>query len=196
MAAGASGDARVAETSTRPQSTPSDSPRESGVGPETAISEGESWNTHRDPFGWSMAYPPGWRLQTFHEETIATFRGALVSNVDLEFHHPDLEEGHYTTQWDMRGLPPDAVVVQVQYLVRIATTTTAPDSTFPLSLDRAERVRDEPAYGAPQPHLYLPLIVEGRPDYFVVAWFGPKASERDRATAEQIVASITFAAAP
>jgi Tol biopolymer transport system component len=191
-----SGDARVAETSTRPQSTPSDSPRESGVVPETAISKGESWSTHRDPFGWSMAYPRGWRLQTFHEETLATFRGALVSNVDFEFHHPDLGEGHYTTEWDMRGLPPHAVVVQVQYLVRMATTTTAPDSTFPLSLDRAERVQDKPPYGAPQPRLYLPLVVRGDSGYAVFAWFGPEASVRDRATAEQIVASITFVVAP
>ena len=190
-----SGNARVAETSKRSQSSQSVSPQESGLAPETAISEGQSWKTHGDPFGWSMAYPPGWRLQTFHEETLATFRGALVSNVDFEFRHPDLGEGTYTTEWDMRGLPPDAVVVQLQYLVRNATTTTAPDSDLPLSLNRAERVQDEPAYGAPQPRLYLPLVIEGRDGYSVFAWFGPKASQRDRLITERIVASIVFAPA-
>ncbi|MGH2683439.1 MAG: hypothetical protein ACRDIX_09440 [Actinomycetota bacterium] len=154
-----------------------------------------AWRTYRDSqLEWSMAHPSGWHLQTFHDEFRGgTFRGALVSNVDFEFRHPDLGEGGHTSAWDMRGLPPHAVVVQFQALARFGLPTEPPDAKFPLSLDDAQRVRDRPPYGAPQPRLFLPL---GETGYAVFAWFGPDASEGDREIARQIVASITFGVAP
>ncbi|MGH2488909.1 MAG: PQQ-binding-like beta-propeller repeat protein [Candidatus Limnocylindria bacterium] len=142
-----------------------------------------------------MAYPPGWRLKAFDQQIdhLGAIRGSLVSNVHFRFRHPDLGEGAQTSAWDMRGLPPDAVVVEFHYLVRPELTTEEPDTPFPLSLDRAQRVRDRPAYGAPQPRLFLPVIVGGKPGYAVFAWFGPQASPSDRAIAERVVASIRFA---
>jgi Tol biopolymer transport system component len=153
------------------------------------------WETYRDrQLGWSMAYPSEWRLQTFHEEFIGpTFRGALVSNVDFEFRHPDLGEGAHTGAWDMRGLPPDAVVVEFHALARFGLPTEPPDTKLPLSLDDARPVRDRPPYGAPQPRLFLSL---GETGYAMFAWFGPNASERDREIARRIVATITFDATP
>jgi Tol biopolymer transport system component len=188
------GEPRVSATPEPHQPSPSANPKVSEA-PEAGAPEEAGWEIYRDEFGWSMAYPGGWRVQKFHEQTLATFRGALASNVDFEFNHPDLGEGSYTSQWDMRGLPPHAVVVQFQYLVRHFVTSDEPDTPFPFSLDRAERVRQDPAYGAPQPRLYLPVIVGGDPGYAVFAWFGPEASPRDRAIAERIVNSITFGAA-
>jgi hypothetical protein len=150
------------------------------------------WETYRDgQLGWSMAYPPGWHLQTFDEGGHGTFRGVLVSNVEFDFRHPDLKDTG-TTAWDMRGLPTHAVVVQFQYLLPRLERSGQPDTPFPLSLDDARPVRDRPAYGAPQPRLFLPVIAEGEPGYAVFAWLGPDTSERDREIAERIVASIRF----
>jgi PASTA domain-containing protein len=152
-----------------------------------------TWQTYRDrQLGWSMASPPGWHLQTFDEGGHGTFRGVLVANVEFDFRHPDLRDT-WTGAWDMRGLPTDAVVVQFQYLLPRFEPSGQPDTPFPLSLDDARPVRDRPAYGAPQPRLFLPVIAEGEPGYAVFAWFGSEASPNDRAIAERIVASITFA---
>jgi hypothetical protein len=150
------------------------------------------WKTYRDrELGWSMGHPPGWHVQTFHDEFIGgTFRGAVVSNVDYEFRHPDLGASRHTSAWDMRGLPPHAAVVQFRAMERFGLPTQPPAALFPLSLDHAQRVRDRPPYGAPQPRLFLPLAGTG---YAVFAWFGSEASTHDRAIAERIVASITFA---
>lgn len=150
------------------------------------------WRTYRDPeLGWSMAYPPGWHLQTFDEQFLGpTFRGALVANVDFQFRHPDLGQGRHTSAWDMRELPSHAMVVEFHAVARYGLPTDAPGAQFPLSLDDARPVRDRPAYGAPQPRLFLPL---GETGYAVFAWFGPDASEPDRQIAHRIVASIRFA---
>jgi hypothetical protein len=136
-----------------------------------------------------MAYPPGWHLQTFDE---GGFRGVLVSSVEFEFRHPDLGDTG-TTAWDMRGLATHAVVVQFQYLLPRLEPSGQRDTPFPLSLDDARPVRDRPAFGAPQPRLWLPIIVEGNPGYAVFAWFGLEASPHDRVIAERVVASIKFA---
>jgi hypothetical protein len=162
--------------------------------PATPLQTGK-WQTYQDrELGWSLAYPPGWHRQTFDDVFIGpTLRGALVSNVAFEFRHPDLGDSGHTSAWDMRGLPPHAVVVEFHALARFGPPTQPPAAVFPLSLDDAERVRDRPAYGAPQPRLLLSL---GETGYAVFAWFGPNASEQDRELARRIVASITFGGAP
>jgi outer membrane protein assembly factor BamB len=148
------------------------------------------WRTYRDPeLGWSVAYPPGWRLQAFDQEIglLAAFRGVLVSNVDFRFHHPDLGDDAHTTAWDMRGIPAHAVVVEFHFQSRFGGPNEKPQMPFPLSLEDAQPSRDRPAYGAPQPRLFLP--VRGT-SYAVNAWFGPDASEQDREIARRMVASI------
>jgi outer membrane protein assembly factor BamB len=153
------------------------------------------WRTYRDPeLGWSVAYPPGWRLQAFDQEIglLAAFRGVLVSNVDFRFRHPDLGDDAHTTAWDMRGIPAHAVVVEFHFQSRFAGPNEKPQMPFPLSLEDAQPSRDRPAYGAPQPRLFLP--VRGT-SYAVNAWLGPDASERDREIARRMVASISITGA-
>jgi hypothetical protein len=119
----------------------------------------------------------------------------LVSNVPFQFSHPHPHRvGYSTTAWDMKGLPQTAAVVQVQLGDFGPIGPLQPPWTrFPLDLADAKRVRDHPAFGAPQPRLFLPLTIPHQPhNYAVFAWFGRRASQADRHLASQIVASLQF----
>jgi hypothetical protein len=151
---------------------------------------------HRPVDNWSLRYPSQWNLQPY---TLRCFsaggEGALISNVR---HHFEIV-GDGCAPWDMRGLPPNLVVVEVGMSGAgpFGPFTSQPDSRFPLSLDDAKRVSDvhgeEPGepFGAPQPRLYLPVSIQGQ-DYAVNSWLGRRASRLDREIVRRIVASIRF----
>jgi hypothetical protein len=151
----------------------------------------KSWARYEDPGAlWHLRHPVSWQVQPFGEGTFSN--GVLISNVRFRFRHAH-PPGYNTSAWDMRGLPTAAVVLQVGFQEAGATAPHPPWSRFPLRLSEARLVRDHPAFGAPQPRLFLPVQVPHQPhSYFVFAWFGPDASDADQEAASRIVASLRF----
>jgi hypothetical protein len=120
------------------------------------------WTAYEDPGRlWHLSYPASWYVQPFGEDQ-GTFRGVLISNVNFLFRHPH-PQGYGTTAWDMLGLPAEAVVVQVQLSDFGPAAPRPPWTHFPISLAKAQSVTDHPAFGAPQPRLFLPLNVRHQP---------------------------------
>jgi hypothetical protein len=149
---------------------------------------------HHDPrLDVSARFPEGWQTQSFDDRVgFATHTGFVVSNVPHHFRHP---RGEATTTWDMTDLPPNAVVVDVSRII----TSLAPiagDSAegvsatdFPLSLDRFRTITGASRYGDP-PRRYLRVRLEDGSEFGVHVWFLPRASEKDRDLAEDLIASI------
>jgi len=163
-------------------------------GRQGSVGDSGVWREFADPNGaWTLRFPAGWDIQPFTERVgHAGFQGAVVSSVDFHFQHPDLGSRSATSAWNMHGLPQDAVVVQLHQLNTLAMTPRPPYSRFPLRLEDSERVHDRPAYGAPQPRLFLPIRVPTGSGYAVSVWFGHDASPSNRSLAARVVASIRF----
>jgi hypothetical protein len=151
---------------------------------------------HQRDQNWTLRYPLQWHLQPFGLGCIsAGAEGVLVSNIDHDF--KQVRGSNFCTHsWDMRGLPPTLVVIQMGVSgggPLGCGPINKPDTPLPLSLDNAERAWDGQEYltGNPQPRLYLPVIVDGN-DYVVDAWLGQEASPLDIQIARRIVGSIEF----
>jgi hypothetical protein len=158
-------------------------------GPEPGM-DPTNWPVHEvHQLGLTFRYPSTWRVQPFEEMVgHAGFTGAVVSNLDHTFRHPDLGPNEATSAWDLRGLPDDAVVLSIERVDAIGMPRAHTDSPRPLDLGRA-REQDRYRPDATWEHLWLPFVLDGLHDS-VRVWFGPEASDHDREVARQIVASI------
>jgi hypothetical protein len=152
--------------------------------------------THQDPrLDVSAHVPEGWHTQSFDDEVgLATHTGFVVSNIPHYFRHPDLRGGETTSGWDMKDLPPHAVVLEISRVVRlpVACSSEAGNmsiTAFPLSLEQLETITTSPRYGAP-PRRYLGVCLEDGKHFGVHAWFFPQASEHDRDLAAELISSI------
>jgi hypothetical protein len=157
-------------------------------------SPGTSWKTYTDAkYGWSLRYPSGWYVQPYDEDVAFNIhmQGALFSNVDHEFVHPDLGPNHLTSRWSTKELPPDAVMVDVQQQeADWRRPANAPDTPLPLSLDDV-RWRNPVAQTR-----FVLWFAEGPNRYILEGYIAPGASERDKSIARGIVASISFGSTP
>jgi len=152
------------------------------------------WKTYQNPFPrFAFRYPPTWHLQTFSERN-TNLRGTLLTNTDRDLQRAP--NAGRSAVWDFRELPANIVVVEVHHDIGRATTARPgePDTPLPLSLDQAQ-VRPPDAavaeFGVP-PALVIPIRISGDDRYAVVVWFGQGASESDKESARQVVASLTF----
>ena len=155
-----------------------------------------TWSSHEiDTLRLTFDHPPRWRVQPFDEFLgTAGFFGSVVSNVDHRFRHPDLGPNEYTSAWDLRDVPDDAVVISIEQVDAIVYPDEEEDTELPLNLDRAQRSegRGRDRYiDRNWVQLYLPFIASGRFDA-VFVWFGPEATDLDREVARRIVASIRY----
>jgi hypothetical protein len=155
-----------------------------------------NWPTGSVPqLGLSFRYPPQWRLQPFREEVgVAAFVGTLISDTDLEFHHPAVRAGSFTSAWDMNGLPADGVAISIENITGAPPAASPPTDT-PLPLSLSDKVlpfhRDYTgASSSPRvEQLFLSFVLNGRVDD-VRVFFGPHASAQSRRAAAEVVASI------
>ncbi|MGH2795796.1 MAG: hypothetical protein ACRDKG_16005 [Actinomycetota bacterium] len=169
-----------------------------------SVSEGRpGWNVYRDPAnGWTLEFPESWHAQPVSEQRggfrSATLDGVVISNLDRPFDFLRDPDGRRSFQLDMRGLPTGAVVAEVAFQYSGGFTGASCTNTpLPLSLDDAEReVTRDGAGGTEQTHLRLQFIAQYHPLYFVAAWIGSEATDRDLDLLDQIVGSISFAEAP
>jgi hypothetical protein len=126
--------------------------------------------------------------------------GILIANIDRRFVHPHSPQILWTPYYDMQGLPPTLVVVQVMWSYgggfRVGPCRE-PDTALPLSFAKAKQeTLREGKNRTQQQRLQLNFIARRDPYYSVTAWIGEKASASDRAILDKIVASISFANAP
>lgn len=151
------------------------------------------WQTYSGPrTGWSLEYPPEWRVQVI-SETCETggYRGAVaVTSVDFVFRNPDGRTDDCFGRWVLAGFPADGVAVLVHPAgIRPGLFGREPDTEFPLSfhdLTGTSGIR-----GGPREY-YLPIWIAGEEVYFLRAWIGTGASEGDVAALRGLVASVTF----
>jgi hypothetical protein len=148
--------------------------------------------------GLSFSYPPEWRLQPFAGE-IGTiyFQGMLISNTNLEFHHPDLVN-EVTSAWDLSDLPSDGVVISIERVSGGPPPMPGPppsDTPLPLDFSNAKLLAPQPdPFGSsPKPEgtqeRYLDFVLNGHGDEIRV-FFAPDASAGSRSAAAAVVASI------
>jgi hypothetical protein len=148
-----------------------------------------TWSLHEvRPLRLEFRYPPGWHLQTFNELIgTAGFAGALASNEQHTFEHPELG-AEVTTAWSMQDVPDDAVVISIERVDAVAVPKAPSDTPLPLALGDSRRLTSYRPSRA-WTHLWLPFVLGGRGDS-VRVWFGPRSTPRDREIARLIVASI------
>lgn len=148
-----------------------------------------SWQTKRLPeLGIQFSYPSSWHLQDInHNLRTTTLIGALVSNIDHGFEHPNLGDGE-TSAFDMSGLPANLVVLSFEQMDRF---NTASDETFglPLTLEGAQMVTDSTSYGSPQPRYFLQFGVENHRRSNLHLYIG-EVSDMQLAAVEMILASV------
>lgn len=140
----------------------------------------------------ALEKPVGWHIEERAESLgHVDFTTVVLSNVDFDFQHPKLGPGRVTSAWDLRDLPDEAVVVQVEqgagFEIRSDST-----SRFPLSLSRFQEMDIRPDHGMPDDAWWMPVRVEGHIPYAVRVWFGGVARADDRELANQVIASIRF----
>lgn len=139
--------------------------------------------------GIEVDYPSNWYLQPFDEDLgLARHSGAVISNVEHRFVHPDPSGTDSTSAWDMSGLPEGVIVLSFQQLDRHnfeAKRTTG----FPLDLEDARVSRDDDTYGAPQPRYFIPFAVDGHLGSGVQVYIGD-VGPAERAAVERILASV------
>lgn len=161
---------------------------------ERAMSPSSQVSTHQLPdLGIEFDYPSNWHLQEFDDNLgLASMTGALVSNVEHGFEHPDVGEGGSTSAWDMRGLPEDLIVVSFEQLDR-HNFEAKRTRRLPLDLESAVVSQDAKhhvdTYGAPQPRLFLPFSVAGHLSSGAQVFIGDVGSE-ERDVVERILASV------
>lgn len=161
---------------------------------DRTISPSTQMSTHQLPeLGIEFDYPSNWHLQGFDDHLgLAYVTGALVSNVEHEFEHPDLGEGNGTSAWDMRGLPDDLIVLSFEQLDRYNFEAKR-TKRLPLDLESAVVSHDAKhhvdTYGAPQPRLFLPFAVEGHLNSGAQVFIGDVGAD-EREVVDRILASV------
>lgn len=150
------------------------------------ISSGE---TKRLPeLGIQFSHPASWHLQDFDDNVgHAGMTGALVSNIDHGFEHPDLGN-EATSAFDMRGLDDGLVVLSFEQFDRF-NSEAEKTLGFPLALDQARKSADAETYGAPQPRYFIPFEVEGYLGSGVQIYIGDVTTE-ERDAIDRILASV------
>jgi hypothetical protein len=133
-------------------------------------------------FGWSIDVPVGFGAFPIHVEPVHQATGVLISNFEVE------------EPWslaELRDFPPDGAAL------RIWSNDGGPvapisddDSRLPLELSDLEEITRYVGMSEPRP-LFGAVYGDGHP-YAVAAWFGPDASEEDRAAIESALRSVEF----
>lgn len=153
-----------------------------------------TWVSHTDPtVGWSLRYPARWHLQVAQPDP-AEFSckgdAVLVTDFDADLRHPDLGDGSCTSAWDMRDLPTNFVIVELEVP---ADVTPGPEhsQTMPLSLEDALQGSGMARFGVPR-GVYIPVFIDEGHQYIVRVWNGPDATSQDLKIADAIVGSMRF----
>ena len=149
-----------------------------------------SWETKRLPeLGIQFSYPTSWHLQDIHHNLrMADLRGALVSNLDHGFEHPDLGDAGETSAFDMSGLDDGLVVLSFEQMDHFNSEADKAFG-FPLTLDHARESVDAEPYGAPQPRYFIPFAVKGYLHSGVQVYIGDVTTE-EMAAIDRILASV------
>jgi hypothetical protein len=154
-----------------------------------------SWTSYSDArLGWSLQYPAVWHLQVVDPEaTEVSCQGdaVVVSNFDGDLHHPDLGGASCTGAWDMRNLRSNFVIVQIEVPADVRPGPENSQRTTPLSLDDALQGRRLGRFGVPK-GIWIPVYIDEGHQFFVRAWHGSDASQKDLEIADEIVTSIRF----
>ena len=146
--------------------------------------------THVDKrLGVQFEYPTAWYLQSFNNLVgMATHTGFILSSKNHYFQYPNLGLSRATSQWDMRTVPRDAVVVEVAETVRFEIRCKK-TKNFPPALEDAQKVGSGPSYGAPK-RFYIPICRKGLNGFHVFVWEFPESSITEREAAVSVVESI------
>ncbi len=171
--------------------------------PRNAISRVENtsnWNEGSIPeIAWSFRYPPTWHVQPLRFELIGlgNINGALISNADMTFHHPN-RPGKKTWLWDLRSLPADGVALSIQSATFSNSTTLPVPSDLTSLLEHPTSTPAVTRYAGQAQTYRMTFDLGSSCPYSsqltVIAWVGPQASQADKASLQALIASMTTAA--
>ena len=125
--------------------------------------------------GWTLAYPPDWRIQRLPACPNAPARtGAIVTNTDFEFRNPEGEAPGCEDRFVLEGFPRDGVALALMPVGnRIGIFVPGSETRFPMSWDQLQPTGGiEGGPGAS----YLGVTVGGSRVMYVRTWIGPDAS--------------------
>lgn len=127
-----------------------------------------------DSTGWTLAYPPEWRVQDLPACPNAPARiGAILTNTDFEFRNPEGEAPGCEDRFVLEGFPSDGVALALMPVgTRIGIFVPASDTPFPMSWDQLQPTGG--IEGGPDAS-YLGVTVGGNRVMFVRTWIGPDA---------------------
>ena len=149
------------------------------------------WETYSDPrVGWSLRYPSRWHLQ-LAQPFECQGDAVVVTNLDADLRHPDLGASSCTGFWDMRALPSNFAVVEIDVPNDMRPGRKISQRSTPLSLEDALDASSVARFGVPK-GIFIPVYTDASHQYIVRMWQGPEASPRDSEIAEAIVRSIEF----
>jgi hypothetical protein len=156
-----------------------------GPTPTTPSGAQADWHSYTDQLlGMSMDVPGWWDVHPFSGICPRHgLIGTLVANVPFEFQAAEDDHDRCLAEWNLRPLPPSAVVVEVRQ--GIPNPTGSVD--LPLSLDDARTI--PPGSFQPLETRVLTFQLDGR-WWKATVWFGSEASDDDLASARRIIASV------
>lgn len=133
-------------------------------------------------FGWSIDLPEGFEAFPIRVGSFIGETGVLVSNFEVEDPRSLAE---------FRDFPSDGAALRIWSLEGIiGAPLPNDDSRLPLDLSILEETTRYVGMSEPRP-LFGTIFGAGHP-YAVAVWFGPDASEDDRAAIESALRSVEF----
>ncbi len=146
---------------------------------------GPSSTEYTDPtFGWRLNYPSSLRLSPFGTTDGANATGVTISNVPIDL-GASIDA--------LRSFPSDGVALRIWHNEDgPVAPITEDDTALPLSISDLQPI--EPYVGGSEPApSFLGFEEDGVP-YAAAVWFGPDATQEDRAALATAIASLRFPA--
>jgi hypothetical protein len=149
------------------------------------------------PEGWTVRYPPEWRLQPFTRCDFIGYRSAIVvTNSDFVFDGPHEGRDECYGRFFLDGFPEDRVALAFQpygFRIGLFNPCEDPKTRLPMHWDDliwTNAIRGGPAMG------FQTVCVGDVPVYMVRTWTGRSATDTDRRALELVLESIRILRKP
>ncbi|MGZ4153048.1 MAG: hypothetical protein ACXVQ0_01050 [Actinomycetota bacterium] len=142
-----------------------------------------------DSTGWTIAFPPGWHMQTLPACANAPARtGIIVSNVEYRFTSPDGRAPRCEDRLIHPHFPANGIAIALLPVgIRLGAFLPQQPTPFPLAWSQLEIA--SPGVEGPRA-FYLGLVVDAAPVLYVRAWVGDDVSAEVRRQAEEVLHSV------
>ena len=152
------------------------------------------WRTYGgDREGWTIRYPPQWRVQPFTDCEFLGYQNALVvTSTDFVFDGPHEGRDECYGRFFLAGFPSGGVALALQpYGFRPGLFDPCVGQRTRLPIDPDDLERTSAIRGGPRVR-FQAVCIGDMPVYMVRTWTGRTASDRDIRALELVLGSIRF----